>query len=186
VAAVRKNHGLSLVDMMVAILVTCIVILAIGVVFVASHRGWRRIYNKMHSVPIEGGYVARESFDKIVRQCYKKKGSDPNYPAVGGSGNFLTLKVAYDDPSDTSTGPDRYALFAVTGTSPNGILQVTRKVRNSSDGTEGSTLFSTNICGSVSSCKFAITNGKCVQMALTLDDGKYLNVVTTTSCMALE
>jgi hypothetical protein len=156
-----SNHGFTLVELMVAVAISMIVIIAIGVVLVDSQRGWQVSYDRIYADVVTDSYVARKKFDAVMR----KAGSTT--VTLGSLGE--SIEVNYYN-SISSAVYDRYGYFYVSdGTLCFEYGSLNPKV----------TIGTETVCANVSSCEF-LHSGKSVQMILKLDDGtKSVEVVSS-------
>ncbi len=156
------SRGFTLIELMIAIAIMVIVVLAIGVALVDGQRGWNYMYDRIYSDVVTDGYVARRKFDAVMRKASRDKFLlDP-------AGSWVEV---YYYASDASTVVDRYARFYTSG----GKLNVEYGQYNptSTDTIE-------TVCENVSSCKF-VQLGRSIQMILKLDNGKQKNTLITSA-----
>ena len=159
----RKNPAFTLIELMVTLLISAIIVSAVGVM-VADSSGWfSDSYGKIHSQPAIENLLARKTFEGIVRQ------SSNMGLQVSPDGSSAEINY-YSSPTATL---DRYAEFYVTGT--NLILE-------KGSLSPRTTTSSKTLCGNVSQCTFK-TAGSAVQMILILDDGKNKQGSTTSAIL---
>jgi prepilin-type N-terminal cleavage/methylation domain-containing protein len=156
------SRGFTLVELIIAMTITLIVVLAIGLALVDGQRGWNIQYDRIYSDVITDGYVARRKFDAVMRTASRE-----NF-LLDDAGSWVEVYYYADD---TSTVVDRYARFYVA----NGNLnveygQLDPKV----------TLTTETVCGNVSSCTFEQL-GRSIQMICKLDDGTRTNTVISSA-----
>jgi hypothetical protein len=159
----KARGGFTLTELMVATVIAILVLSGIGIVLVDNQRGWNRMYNSVYSDVMNGSYVARATFDSVVR-----KASGDSY-LLSNAGDWLEVYY-YADANSASL--DRYALFSSSGGQFNvehGVLE------------PRTTLSTETICENVTSCSFD-GSGQSVQMVLTLDDGSQ-SVSVVSSCV---
>lgn len=161
----KRRGGFTLVELVLAMVLALIVISSTGIILVDSQRGWHRMYNKIYADVVTDSYVARATFDSVVR-----KASGENY-LLSETGNWVEVYY-YADASSTSL--DRYALFYYEY---DGQLNVEY---GSLDPRQ--TLDVQTICDNVTNCTFG-GSGRSVQMVLTLDDGSQSATVVTSAVM---
>jgi prepilin-type N-terminal cleavage/methylation domain-containing protein len=161
----KRRGGFTLVELVLAMVLALIVISSTGIILVDSQRGWHRMYNKIYSDVVTDSYVARATFDSVVR-----KASGENY-LLSETGNWVEVYY-YADTSSTTL--DRYALFYYEY---DGQLNVEY---GSLDPRQ--TLDVQTICNNVTNCTFE-GSGRSVQMVLTLDDGSQSATVVTSAVM---
>jgi len=158
------RRGITIVELIIAMVCSIIVIIAVGVALADSSRGWRKMYERVHADIVEDGLVARRRFDSVIRQA----SSIAAHTAEDGS----WMEVYYYD-SSSSTELDRYARFFKSGDDlmlETGVLF------------PKSTTTMQTICGNVQSCVFKHLH-KGAQMTLTLNDGEKSNTVVTSAYM---
>jgi len=149
---IANRKGFSLLELMMATTLACIVVVGIGVVLVDSQRGWNTMYTRTYSDVVTDAHVARRMFDSVVRNASSQGILLDDY------GGWVEVYY-YSDPNSAIV--DRYARFL----SSNSQLTIERGVVEPRQ-----TLNTETICGNVSSCVFK-SAGNSVQMVLTLDDG---------------
>jgi prepilin-type N-terminal cleavage/methylation domain-containing protein len=149
---IANRKGFSLLELMMATTLACIVVVGIGVVLVDSQRGWNAMYTRTYSDVVTDAHVARRRFDSVVRNASSQGVLLDDY------GNWVEVYY-YSDPNSSIV--DRYTRFI----SSNSQLTVEYGVVEPRQ-----TLNTEIICENVSSCVFKLA-GNSVQMVLTLDDG---------------
>ena len=158
------RKGVTLTEVAVTIATSAIVIISVGVAMVDGQKGWNRMYTRRTSGPATDAYLARRTFDTVVRKASKEKF------LTADDGSWLEVYY-YTDL--TSEKPDRYARFAHTDNSLSieyGVIDPRR------------TLSTQTVCTNVSACAFKRT-GRSAQMILTLDDGSQTANVTSSAVM---
>ncbi|MCH7556887.1 MAG: prepilin-type N-terminal cleavage/methylation domain-containing protein [Planctomycetes bacterium] len=156
------SRGFTLTELIIAMAIMLIVILAIGMALVDGQRSWNIQYDRIYSDVITDGYVARRKFDAVMRTA-----SRDNF-WLDDTGSWVEVYYYADD---TSTVVDRYARFYVA----NGDLNVEYGQLNPKV-----TLTIETVCGNVSGCTFAQV-GRSIQMILTLDNGTRTNTVISSA-----
>ena len=156
--------GLTLVELMVATVIALIVVLGIGIVLVDSQRGFSAIYNRVYSGVVTDGYVARKTFDSVIR---KAGGMDPDSVDAG---NWVEVHY-YADAN--STALDCYARFYCAA----GQLNIEYGSRE-----PGQTPTTSIVCRNVQGCVFKKA-GRSAQMILTLDNGSQTMTVVSSAVM---
>jgi len=149
---IANSKGFSLIELMMATTLACIVVVGIGVVLVDSQRGWNTMYTRTYSDVVTDAHVARRTFDRVVRNASSQGVLLDDY------GNWVGVYY-YSDPNSSIV--DRYTRFI----SSNSQLTVEYGVVEPRQ-----TLNTEILCENVSSCVFKLA-GNSVQMVLTLDDG---------------
>jgi len=81
----KKNYtvqsGLTLTELLLTMAISTIVIIGIGVLIVDTQRGWNVMYSRIYADVVTDSYVARRTFDSIVRKASSK------HFLVDGDGN---------------------------------------------------------------------------------------------------
>ena len=158
------HQGFTITELMVATVISVIVISGISVLLVDGQRGWNAMYNLVYSDVVTDGYVARKSFDSVMRKASREK-----YLLEDG-GSWIEIYYYADDDSSVL---DRYARFFKNNSELNieyGRLEPRE------------TLDIQTICSNVSRCTFKAA-GQSAQMTLTLDDGSQTITVVSSAVM---
>ena len=158
----KNNTGLTIVEVMVAVVFLGLAVLALGLVLADSHRGWNRMYNRVYSDVVTDSHVARRTFDRLVRQAGK------DYIQVDENGAWAQVRY-YADTSSTTL--DRYARFYQAGNQlriEHGTVDPVQVLRTET------------VCSNVSSCLFS-RSGKAIEMILRLDNGSETATVMTSA-----
>ncbi|MCF7955318.1 MAG: prepilin-type N-terminal cleavage/methylation domain-containing protein [Phycisphaerae bacterium] len=147
-----KNTAFTLIELMVTLLISGIIVSAVGVM-VADSSGWfSDSYGKIYSQPAIESLLARKTFEAVIRQS-----SDIGLE-ISPDGSSAEINY-YSSPANQL---DSYAQFYVSGTDL--ILEKGSLSPKTATSTE-------TVCGNVSQCTFKAA-GSAVQMILILDDGK--------------
>jgi len=155
-------RGFTVIELIIAIAIIVIVVLAIGMVLVDGQRGWSIQYDRIYSDVVTDGYVARKKFDTVMRMASRDKFS------LGDAGSSVEV---YYYANDDSAVVDRYACFYTA----NGDLNVEYGLYPNKE-----TLSVETVCGNVSGCTFEQA-GRSIQMILTLDNGTQTNTVISSA-----
>jgi hypothetical protein len=157
-----KKRLTTLIELLTAVAIMVIVILAIGMALVDGQRGWNYMYDRIYSNIVTDGYIARRKFDAVLRKASREKF------LIDPAGGWVEV---YYYANDASTVVDRYARFSASG----GKLNVEYGQLNpqATDTIE-------TICGNVSSCTFKQL-GRSIQMILKLDNGTQKNTLITSA-----
>ncbi|MCF7955366.1 MAG: prepilin-type N-terminal cleavage/methylation domain-containing protein [Phycisphaerae bacterium] len=148
----RKKSAFTLIELMVTLLISAIIISAVGVM-VSDSSGWfSDSYEKIYSQPAVESLLARKTFEAVIRQS-----SDIGLE-ISPDGSSAEIYY-YSSPANPL---DSYARFYVTGTDL--ILEKGSISPSATTSTE-------TVCRNVSQCTFKAA-GSSVQMILILDDGK--------------
>lgn len=160
--------GFTIIELMIATTLGCIIIVGVGVLLVDSQRGWNTMYTRTYSDVVTDAHVARRRFDSIVRNA--------SYQGIllDVAGNWVEVYY-YSDPN--STVVDRYArFFTYSGLDTSQLLIEHGEVQ------PRQTLNTETVCDNVSSCVFK-SAGCSVQMVLTLDDGSQSTTIVASAVM---
>ena len=153
---VTNKRAFTLIEIMITMVMAIIIIFSTGALLLDSQRGWSAMYNRVYGGVVGDAYVARKTFDAVVRK------SSIKYERLGD--NDVELYY-YADP-DTSTWLDGYAWFYVTG--ENEFLVDYGEV--DADGNPQEPTSTVTLAHNVTAASFSMA-GACVQMTLTLDNG---------------
>ena len=155
--------GITIIELMAAVVVSLIIILGLGIVLADSHRGWNTMYDRMYSGVVVEGAIARKAFERVARKA--KRGL---FSLDDVDGEWVELYY-YSDVNTVNV--DRYARFYKLGEELKleyGIIEPRAEL-----GTE-------NLCSNVSDCVFTVTGGT-AQMQLILDNGSQTSTVTSSA-----
>ena len=155
----------TIVELMITVVLAAIIMFGIGVMVVDSQRGWHRMYNRIYSDVATDSYVARKTFDSVIRKASSEK------LLLDAAGNWLEVYY-YADAN--SAVVDRYARFSYDGIDQLDIEYGIVEPRQ--------TLSIRPVCENVSSCVFK-ASGCSAQMILTLDDGSQTATIVSSSVM---
>jgi hypothetical protein len=147
------RRGFSLSELMVTVLVTMILILGAAFIVTDSQRMWGRIYSRANSNVVQEGFIARKTFERLVR-----KASGEGF-LVDPAGFWLEV---YYYASDSSTTLDRYARLYESA----GELVVEEGILEPRE-----TLNVRTVSRCVQRCVFK-GDGRSAQMLLTLSNGE--------------
>ncbi len=159
-----SQRGFTLVELAITIAISTIVILGVAVVLVSNQSAWNHMYNKAHSDVVTDGFVAKKTFDTLIR-----KASRENF-LINDAGNLLEIYY-YED--EDSASADRYARFYEDGG---------RLILEHGEHEPRETLTVQTICENVSNCIFTRA-GRSAQMILTLDNGSQTTIVSASAVM---
>ncbi len=156
------SRGFTLIELIIAMAIMLIVVLAIGMALVDGQRGWSLQYDRIYSDIVTDGYVARRKFDAVMRSASRDKF------LLDGAGGWVEV---YYYANDASAVVDRYARFYAA----DGNLNVEYGQLNPK-----ATLSVETVCGNVSGCTFEQL-GRSIQMILKLDNGTQTNTVISSA-----
>ena len=167
-------RGLTLVEMMVAMLASSIMFLAVTGILAGNHKQWNQTYDRVNGEVVSDAYVTRQTFDRIVRQA-SAYWCNPMY-LVGPS---LTLQLYTNIQNlGTTPVPNRYATFSLSGTDL--ILEQGPLTGQGALGVPGTPDSMQVLAHHVTIAKFW-RSGPCIHMAVLIDDGKTQMPVTMTA-----
>ncbi len=162
----NSRRGLTLVELMVAIMLLVIFISAVAVILIDSQLGWSTMYSRIYSGVATDGYIARKTFDATIRKASREK------YLLDEAGNWIEVYYYADDESVVV---DRYARFYYE--QDNSQLNIEYGSLEPKE-----TLSTQVICGNVSGCTFK-GNGRSIQMILVLDNGSQTATITSSAVM---
>lgn len=152
----KNQSGFTLVELMIATVLGLIVISGTAMVLADSQRGWNKMYNQIYADIIDDSYVARKTFDSVIRNASRE------FFTLSSDGSWLEVYYYADSSSATV---DRYARFYSLAQSGSVKLFLEEGLLSPTQ-----TLTTRKVCDNVSSCIFKRA-GLSAQMILTLDDG---------------
>ncbi|MHC4746165.1 MAG: hypothetical protein ACYS18_02465 [Planctomycetota bacterium] len=159
------RSGFTITELVIAIVMVVIVMSGIGILMVDSQTGFNKMYNRAYGDVVTSSYVARRTFDSVTRKAGREQYD------IADDGSWLEVYYYADG---NSLDVDRYAKFSYDGSSQLDIEYGHLDPRQ--------TLSASTICGNVTNCIFK-TQGRSVQMILTLDDGSQSATVVSSSVM---
>jgi len=168
---ISARNGLTMVELIVAVVISAIVMLGVGFVMADSQRQWAVMYNRACSEVASDSFIATKTFDALVRRASGEK--------FILSDDGSCLEIYY--PADANTAAaDRYARFIYepAGDNTGGSLSVQYGTLTP----EKEALSTSIICLNVSNCLFK-TSGRSAQMMLTLSDGSQTVTVVSSAYM---
>lgn len=163
----NRASGFTLVEFMVAVLISMIAIFAIGVVLIDSPRSFKHSYGRAQCDIVTQGYAARRLFDATVR---KSIGASLKVPE---DGKWLEVSHFGDEGS---TFADRYSLLYVS----NGQLNVQRGQLDAKGVKKSQDTWA--VCDNVTACTFK-QRGRSVRMVLSLEDERSSQTVVCSAVM---
>ncbi len=152
-----------MIELMSSAAITFIVLVA-GIYFIVvdTQNSISNMYNTVHGDVLVGTYLAKNTFDSIVR-----KSSSKSSLSIDSDGEWVEVSYSSDPGSGTI---DSYARFYTD----QGNLKIDCGQLNPKE-----LLDTRTICANVTSCKFS-QSGSSIQMALTLlKKGQMLTVTTS-------
>ena len=165
----RSTCGLTLMELMVTLVIIGIVVTAISVMFVDTHRGWLDSYAKIHGGAADDASMSQVAFDRIVRKASRSK-----YELNG----LEDLTVYYYEDWQFSEELDRYARFYRSGVEPTQFYVEHGEVKEGNLNVLSTVL----LASTVSDLEFKPTSGG-IEMKLALDDGRESSTLVTTAIL---
>jgi len=160
----RFCSGFTLLEMMLTVAVSTILFASVMILMVDSQRGYNQMFARNNSDVLTSGYVARRTFDSIVRKA------DADSYTIDENGYWLEVNYF---SSDAVAAPDRYAKFYES----DGDLNVEFGSVDPKVTTDVET-----VCSNVTECTFK-SNGNSAQMFLIIDDGEQSVTVVSSAIM---
>ncbi|OHB58270.1 MAG: hypothetical protein A2Y07_04015 [Planctomycetes bacterium GWF2_50_10] len=161
----NKISGITIIELMIGMVISLIVILAIGQIIADGVKGFENAYIKANGPVVSSSYVAQKRFDRIVRKASYRA----SRPPVAANN---TLDIYYISDPSAYTALDRRVRFYIS----NGNLLATEYHYRPPNAE--TTLTTETICSNVSACEFKTnTNDRSAQMILRLTDGS--STITT-------
>jgi prepilin-type N-terminal cleavage/methylation domain-containing protein len=161
----KNRRGVSMMELVVAILISSIVLLGAAVIIVDAHRGWNSLYQRIHGDVLNDAYYARMRFDSMCRKA------DGGIVRLEADVPLLELYY-YSVPnvgSDPYLSPDLFVQFYLNGT---------ELIQDSGDIATSTVTSSEVIARDVTELKFSADGGRGAQMLLTLNNGQESITVT--------
>ena len=162
--------GFTITELILAIAVSSILVLAIGVVMVDTQKGWMDSYAKVHGGAAADAMMAKAAFDKVIR-----KASRSIYHFDG----LDDITVYCYDNWLASTELDRYARFYRSTDNPaemyiqHGTLE---------GGVKKDLTAEVLLASNVTDLEFKPVSGG-IEMKLALDDGREATTVVSTAIL---
>ncbi len=158
----RHMRGLTLIELMLAMVISTIVLAAVGAAMLGGVHGYNSAYRRASTGVLSDGYVAARGFKATLRK------SAMSSVRITDQGGALTARyyAALD-----SENLDRYARFYVSGNELRVEFGIVRPAQIVSTQT---------LCTNVSACTFAKV-GNMVQMVLKIDDGQEESTVLSSA-----
>jgi hypothetical protein len=153
----RTNNikAFTMIELMVAIMISTFVMLGIGIYIIDVQRGWGNMFGRIHSDIVNDALIARKTFDGVVRQSAR-------YYALSPDSSRVTVNYYNDIINNTEIFPDRYAEFYTVGNE----LWVEYGIRTPKTQTRV-----TKLAENVTGCTFD-GEGPAAIMSLQMDNGK--------------
>jgi hypothetical protein len=164
----RGQYGLTLIEVMLATVLSLMVMLALGILFVDAHKGWLEAFEYVYGDVPSDAHVTDITFDRTVRK------SSQIHASIDPSGQWVLVKYY---KSEASPRLDEYAKFYLDGTQ----LKVDRGDL-ASDLEPGDFIGTDILAEDVTSIDFALLGAQ-VQMRMEMDNGRVQSVMTSSAMM---
>ena len=106
----KVARGLTLIELMVAILASMVLIIAVSAMLYHGHVGYNRLFRRVNSEVVRNAYEARRTFDVLVRRSSIRR-----CDLLNGN-NEAYIFYFYNPQNMAIEDPDRYARFYLSGT----------------------------------------------------------------------
>jgi hypothetical protein len=162
--------GFTITELVLAIALSSILVLTVGVVMVDSQRGWMDSYAKVHGGATTDAMMTKTAFDKVIR-----KSSRSIYHFNG----LDDITVYYYNNWLTSTELDRYARFFRSADTPSEMYIQHGQLE---EGETADVLAEVLLASNVVDLEFKPISGG-IEMKLALDDGREATTVVSTALL---
>ena len=154
------RRGVTLIEMMVAMLASSVMFLAITGVLAGNHRQWNQTYDRVYGPVVTDAYITRLTFARVVREA-----SVAFCDSMEGMDSSMTLYLYASDPPVLR----RYATFSLS----NGdlILEEGDLQPDTLPPTPSNRDSTQVLAHHVTRCDLWRT-GPCIHLAMTIDDGR--------------
>lgn len=152
---------MTLIEMMIAMALSSVILVAIAGVLANNQRGWNMMYRRVNSDVVVESEIARRVFDRIVRQATIQK------CVVGTSGELIEVYYA---SSAALSSPDRYANFFWDVTNQELKVQYGQLESGTYNHASADSPTVVLLAHHVMDCKFSMSN-ICIRMSFRLNDG---------------
>jgi prepilin-type N-terminal cleavage/methylation domain-containing protein len=154
---IAAKKGLTLIELMVAMALSTICVLAVGSVLSDSQKAWNQTYTKANSSIMLDSHLASKAFEATIRKASCERYLlDP--PDADGHSHWVEV---YYYASEASATTDRYARMYVDN---GGIFYIETGIIDPRE-----TLSINPICNHVTELSFS-GSGRCIRMQMTLSN----------------
>lgn len=162
-----NRDGFTLMELIVTILLSAVMVAAVGLVMVDSHRGWLDSYAKVHGGAADDAAMSGTAFDRIVR-----KASRSRYEQTAPD----DVTVYYYVDWQTSTSLDGYGRFYRSSNAPQELYLETGRV--------DPRRIESTVClaRNVTDVEFRPFSGG-LEMLLQLDDGREVTTLVSSAIL---
>ena len=166
----RSCFGFTITELILAIAVSSIIVLALGAVMLDTQRGWIDSYAKVHGGATTDAAVVKTAFDRVVRKASR---------ALYHFNGVDDITVYYYDNWLTSPEPDRYARFFRSVDTPS-EMSVQHGLYEG--GVKKDVISDILLASNVTDLEFMPISGG-IQIKLALDDGRENTTVLSTAIL---
>lgn len=166
---IQKIMGFSITELILAIAVSTILVLTIGVVMLDTQRGWLDTYAKVHGGASGDAAMAKTAFDRVVRKASR------SYYTLSAADD---ITVYYYADWMTSAALDRYARFYRSVDNPSEMYVQHGEIGDDEMKMTAEVLLASN----VTDLEFKSVNSG-IEMKLALNDGREVTTVVTTAIL---
>jgi hypothetical protein len=167
---IKYDLGFTITELVLAVAVSSILVLTIGVVMVDTQKGWMDSYAKVHGGAAADAMMARTAFDKVIR-----KASRSLYHFDG----LDDITVYYYDNWLISADLDRYARFFRSEETPSEMYIQHGTLES---GVKKDITAQVRLASNVADLEFKPVSGG-LEMKLALDDGREATTVVSTAIL---
>lgn len=167
---IKSILGFTITELILAIAVSSILVLTIGVVMVDTQKGWMDSYAKVHGGAAADAMMAKAAFDKVVRKASR---------SIYQFDELDDITVYYYDSWLASTDLDRYARFYRSEDNPSEMYLQHGEFE---DGVIKDTTAEVLLASNVADLEFKPVSGG-IEMKLALDDGRETTTVVSTAIL---
>lgn len=164
---IKNRFGFTLMELVMTILLSGIMVAAVGLVMIDSHRGWLDSYAKVHGGAADDAAMTSAAFERVVR-----KASCNRYELAG----LDDLTVYYYSDWQTSKDLDAYGRFYRSKDAPEELYWETGRL--DPQGIDSTVCLSRN----VTNLEFRPFSGG-IEMILQLDDGRETTTLVSSAIL---
>jgi len=167
---IKYHLGFTITELVLAIAVSSILVLTIGVVMVDTQKGWMDSYAKMHGGAAADAMMAKAAFDKVIRKASR---------SLYHFDRMDDITVYYYDNWLTSADLDRYARFFRSEENPSEMYIQHGTLES---GVKKDITAQVLLASNVADLEFKPVSGG-IEIKLALDDGREATTVVSTALL---
>ncbi|MHC4524292.1 MAG: PulJ/GspJ family protein [Planctomycetota bacterium] len=167
---IKGYLGFTITELVLAIAVSSILVLTVGIVMVDTQRGWMDSYAKVHGGAAADAMMTKTAFDKVIRKASR---------SIYHFNGLDDITVYYYDNWLTSTDLDRYARFYRSANEPSEMYIQHGQLEA---GIKKDILAEVLLASNVVDLEFKPISGG-IEMKLALDDGREATTVVSTAIL---